>query len=85
MYRSFTYNNTYRFVDVLQQSVKACNNTVHTSLGMAPTAVTAKNVIEIWTRMNDRRTRVRVGRVKFNVEQYVRISKEKINSQSDRN
>ena len=28
--------------------------------------------------MNDRRSRLRIGRVKFNVGQHVRISKEKI-------
>ena len=48
---------------------------------MAPAAVTKKHVLEIWIRMNDRGFRVRVGRVKFNVVQRVRISKEKLNSQ----
>ena len=63
---------------MLQQFVKAYNNTVHTAHGMAPAAVTAKHELEIWTRMNNRRSRVRVGRVQFNVGQHVRISKEKI-------
>ena len=64
-------------MNVLQQFVKAYNNTVHTALGVAPAAVTNKHVLEIWTRMNDR-SRVRVGKVKFNVVQFVRISKEKM-------
>ena len=41
---------------MLQQFVKAENNTVHTALGMVPTAVTGKHVLEIWIRMNDRRS-----------------------------
>ena len=45
---------------------------------MAPAAVTDKHVLEIWTRMKDRKCRVRVGKVKFNVGQHVRISKEKM-------
>jgi len=62
---------------VLQQFVKAYN-TVHTALGMAPAAVTGKHVLEIWTRMKDRRSRARVGRVKFKVGHHFRISKVKM-------
>ena len=65
LYRYCTYKNTYRFVDVLQQFVKAYN-IVHSALGMVPAALTGKHVLEILTRMNDRRSRVRVVRVKFN-------------------
>ena len=45
---------------------------------MAQAAKTDKHVLEIWTPVNDGRSRVRVGRVKFNVGQHVRISKEKM-------
>ena len=38
LYIYFTYKNTYRFADVLQQFVTAYN-TVHTALGMDPAAV----------------------------------------------
>ena len=63
---------------MLQQFVKAYNNTVHAAHGMAPAAVTDKHVLELWTRMNARNSRVRVGNVKFDVGQHARISKEKI-------
>jgi len=59
MYRYFAYKNTYRFVDVLQLFVKAYD-TVHTAIGMAPAAVTDGHVLEIWTCMNDKRSRGRV-------------------------
>ena len=62
---------------MLQQFVKAYNNTVHTAHGMAPAAVTGKHVLEIWTRMNARKSRVRVGKVKFDVRQHARMSKKK--------
>ena len=74
LYRYFTYKNTYRFISVLQQFVKAYN-TVRTAHGMAPAAVTDKHVLDIWIRM---RSRVRVAKVKFFVGQHFRISKEKI-------
>ena len=45
---------------------------------MADAAGTIKHILEIWTRMNDRRSRVRVGKFKFNVGQHDRISKEKM-------
>ena len=61
LYKYFTYKNTYRFVNVLQQFVKAYNNTVNTAHGMAPAAVTDKHVLQIWTRMNARKSRVCVG------------------------
>jgi len=51
---------------------------VHTALGMARADVTGKHVLKIWTRMNDRKSRVRVGRVKFNVGQHIRISNDKM-------
>ena len=60
---------------MLQQFVKAYNNRLNTAHGMAPAAVTEKHVLEMWTRM---RSRVRVGKVKFDVGQHVRITKEKI-------
>jgi len=78
LYKHFTYKNTYRFVNALQQFVKAYNNTVYTAHGMTPAAVTDKHVLEIWTRMNARKSRVRVGKVKFDVGQHARISKEKM-------
>jgi hypothetical protein len=43
---------------------------------MDPAAVTDKQVLEIWPRMNKKRSRVRVGIVKFRVG-HVRIKKMK--------
>ena len=67
--------NTYRFVNVLKQFVKVYNKKVHRALDMAPASVTGKQAVDICNHMNERRSRVRVGRVKFIVGQHVRISK----------
>ena len=50
---------------------------------MAPSAVTDGHVLEIWTRMNRKRSRARVGRVRFRVGQHVRISNEKMKFAKD--
>jgi len=76
LYRYFIYKNTYIFIDVLPHFVNAYNYTKHSAIGMAPATVTDKHVFEFWTRMNNKRSRVRKGSVKFR-GQLVRISKEK--------
>jgi len=45
---------------------------------MAPSRVTDSDVLAIWKRMNSRRCRIRVAKIKFSVGQHVRISKEKM-------
>ena len=75
IYKYFTYKNTYTYIDVLPKFVKAYNATVHAATGMAPAKVTDSDVLAIWRRMNDKRSRIRTVRPKFRVGQTVRISK----------
>ena len=77
LYKYLTYKNTFRYIDVLPKFVRAYD-TVHSTTGMAPSRVTESDVLAIWKRMNRRRRRIRVAKVKFSVEQHVRISKEKM-------
>ena len=77
LFKYFTFSNSYH-IDVLPKFVKAYNDTVHTTTGMAPSRVTDADVLKIWRRMEARRLRVRVARSKFRVGQHVRISKEKM-------
>jgi len=78
LYKYFTYKNAYRYIDVLPKFVKAYNDTVHSATGMEQSRVTDSDLLAIWNRMEARRRRVRVAKVKFRVGQYVRISKEKM-------
>ena len=77
LYKYFTYKNTFRYIDVLPKFVRAYNDTVHSTTGMAPSRVTGSDVFAIWKRMS-RRLRIRVAKVNFSVGQHVRISKEKM-------
>lgn len=42
MWRYFTFKNTYRYVDVLENLVETYNNTPHSTIKMAPEDVSDK-------------------------------------------
>ena len=71
LYKYFTYKNTHRCIDVLQDFVTGYNHTVHNATGMAPAHVSDKDVLAIWQRL-------RSVKAKYSVVQLVRISKEKV-------
>ena len=78
IYRYFSARNTYRFVDVLPKFIRAYNNTVHKSIGMAPSRVTDSDVLAIWRRLKRKAEKIPRVEPKFRVGQHVRISKEKM-------
>ena len=80
MYKYFTYKNTSRYIDVLEDFVTGYNDTVHNTIGMAPAQVSDTDVLVIWQRMHKKTSRVRAVRAKYSVVQLVRISKEKAKS-----
>ena len=76
-YKYFTHKNTHRYIDVLPKFVKAYNDTVHSTTGMAPSRVTDSNVLAVWKIMEEAQGRVRVTKkATFMVGQDVCISKE---------
>jgi len=72
LYKYFTYKNAYRYIAVLPKFVKAYNDTVDSTTGMAPCRVTDLEVLTIWKRS------VRVAKATFRMEQHVCISKKKM-------
>lgn len=58
----FTENNTFRFVDVLSDIVHSYNNTHHSVLGCAPSAVNAENSELLFYRLYERLPKARGGR-----------------------
>jgi len=51
MYRYFTKNNTYRYVDVLHDLVAGYNGAKHRITAMAPDQVTSKNERSLWRHL----------------------------------
>ena len=70
----FTFKISYRYIDVLQKFVRAYNDTVHTTTGIAPLNVTDSDIVIIWKRMNAKRLRIPSVEVKLRL----RINKEKM-------
>jgi len=58
----FYTENTDRYIDVLPNVIKAYNDTVHWTTGMAPSRVTASIVLAIWKRMEAAQGRVCVAK-----------------------
>jgi len=54
----FTFKNSYKYIDVLHKFVKAYNDTVHTTTGIAQSKVTDSDILNTWKRMNAKRLRI---------------------------
>lgn len=75
MYRYFTANNTYRYVDVLDDLVDGYNHAKHRTIGMAPSDVKAKHELQIWQRMYPKQKQQTKKQLKL--DETVRLSKSK--------
>ena len=72
MFRYFTFKNTWRYVDVLQQLVKSYNATYHRSIGMPPNEVNANNEGLVRARLYPPKS-TKKPRWRYNVDDTVRI------------
>jgi len=78
MYKYFTKNHTCRYLDVINKLLASYNNSVHSKIGMPPNKVTPSNIYSVWQKMNSLRGKIPHGRVKFKMEDLVRITKENV-------
>lgn len=77
IFKYLSHNNTYKYIDVLDKIMKKYNKSVHSTIGMPPSEVRSKDVYTIWKRLQEKRSRIKRGKIKFKVGDYVRIGKEK--------
>ena len=78
MWKYFTDNNTYTYIDILPDLVEDYNNTVHSSTKLTPVeASKKKNELSVWRNLYPDRLKIHDLTPKFSVEDEVRISKKK--------
>lgn len=75
LWRYFTYKNTFRYIDVIQDLVRAYNHTVHSSIKMAPADVNERNLLRVWRNLYSKKEIYVVPKLK--VGDTVRISRDK--------
>ena len=76
MYKHFTAENTYRWVEVLPQLINTYNSRYHRSIGCSPDSVTSANEQEVYRRLYGKKKRDRWGKL-LKVGDLVRISKKR--------
>ena len=74
MYRAFTANNSYEYVEFLPDLVDSYNDSVHRSIGLAPSQVSWKNDAQVWKRLYGKK-RMKPKSFAFRVGDWVRLSK----------
>ena len=78
MWKYFTDNNTYKYIDVLPDLVEDYNNTVHSSIKLTPIeASKKKNELTVWRNLYPDRFKTYRLTPKFSVGDLVRITKKK--------
>ena len=78
MWKYFTDNNTYNYMDVLPELVEDYNNTVHSSTKLTPIDASKKeNELTVWRNLYPDRYKINNLTPKFSVGDEVRITKKK--------
>jgi len=78
MFKYFTKNNTYRYLDVINKLLIGYNNSVHSTIGMPPIKVNRSNIYSVGRKVKSLRAKIPQSRVKFKIGDLVRITKEKV-------
>jgi transposase InsO family protein len=77
LYKYFTHASSYRYIDVLTRFVKSYNHSVHSTTGMAPFNINARNILSVWKRVKNKQGRIPTQAARYKQGQTVRIAKEK--------
>ena len=78
MFKYFTNENTYRYVDVLQALVDGYNGTYHRSIKMQPRQVQRIHQPVIRQRLYGKEKKYRLKSYKYNIGDWVRVSKQRV-------
>lgn len=79
IYKYFTFTSKFHYLPVLDALVSSYNHAIHSTLGMPPERVHPENILQVWNRLKqNRERRQKIKKVKFQIGDIVRISKEKM-------
>jgi len=76
IYKYFTAEHTYRYIDVLSDLVHSYNHTRHSTIKMAPVDVNDTNVNHVWQTLYGNKSKT-IPKCKLQSGDYVRVSKYK--------
>jgi len=74
MFKYFTKNNIYCYLDVIDKLLTGYKDSVHSTIGMPPSKVNPSNIYSVWQRMNSPWAKIPQGREKFKLGDLVRIT-----------
>lgn len=78
MWKYFTNNNTYNYLNVLDKLMESYNKTYHSSIKKAPSEVNSNNESEVWFNLYGNMENVKRKPCLFKVGDTVRVSKYKL-------
>ena len=77
MFKKFTLNVNYKWIDLISELVEEYNNSKHRTIGMKPKDVTKKHEARLLRKYKTMEARVRQRKSRFKIGNKVRISKYK--------
>ena len=77
MYRAFTHQGNYRWMELLPQLIDSYNNSYHRSIKTTPASVSKKNETDVWMNQYSSSVKKSTKLPKFRVGDVVRIPKRK--------
>lgn len=76
IFKYLTYANTFTYINVLDDIVKAYNNSFHRTIQMTPAQVNERNILQVYrSTRKSQKIPVKTPRPKLKIGNYVRISK----------
>lgn len=77
MWKVFSYQGTYKWLDVLPMIVEKYNSSIHSTIQMKPKDVNVKNAQQLLETVYNRIKKVDLRSIKYKVGDKVRLSKER--------
>ena len=76
LWKYFTKNGTYNWINVLPKIVTAINNSKHRAIDCKPSSVNKDNADQLWLRLFGKKKKIKTG-FNFTIGDRVRISRQK--------